>query len=107
MRPILVDTTNFPLYAVNVISENEFIVAGGGGASKTGVPNAIVSMSLLYVEEYMIMSLLAILLLHEAKWSLYPKIRKLTFSDYFSLISGILQSFQRGKKAESNKNLPI
>lgn len=41
MRPILVDTTNFPLYAVNVISENEFIVAGGGGASKTGVPNAI------------------------------------------------------------------
>ncbi len=40
----LVDTTNFPLYTVNTIGDDHFLVAGGGGASKTGVPNAIVSI---------------------------------------------------------------
>eukprot|EP00794_Sanderia_malayensis_P004878 gene4878-5518_t len=41
MATSILDTTNFPLYAVNVIDEDHFLVAGGGGASKTGVPNAI------------------------------------------------------------------
>lgn len=40
MSGTLVDTTNFPIYAVNVLDENHFVVAGGGGASKTGIPNA-------------------------------------------------------------------
>ncbi len=44
MPASLVDTTNFPLYTVNVLDEDHFLVAGGGGASKTGVPNAIVSI---------------------------------------------------------------
>ena len=43
MSGTLVDTTNFPIYAVNVLDENHFVVAGGGGASKTGIPNAFVS----------------------------------------------------------------
>ena len=45
MATSLIDTTNFPIYAVNVLSENHFMVAGGGGASKTGIPNAFVSVT--------------------------------------------------------------
>ena len=44
MSSSLIDTTNFPIYAVNVLSENHFMVGGGGGASKTGIPNAFVSV---------------------------------------------------------------
>ena len=40
------ETTNFPLYAVNVLDREHFSIAGGGGAAKTGVPNALVCMSL-------------------------------------------------------------
>ena len=36
------ETTNFPLYAVNVLDREHFLIAGGGGAAKTGVPNALV-----------------------------------------------------------------
>lgn len=36
------ETTNFPLYAVNVLDKDHFLIAGGGGAAKTGVPNALV-----------------------------------------------------------------
>ena len=36
------DTTNFPLYAVDVLDQNHILVAGGGGAAKTGVPNCMV-----------------------------------------------------------------
>lgn len=48
MSDSLVDTTNFPIYAVNFLSEDVFVVGGGGGASKTGIPNAFVSFSSLF-----------------------------------------------------------
>lgn len=35
------ETTNFPLYAVNVLDRDHFLIAGGGGSAKTGVPNAL------------------------------------------------------------------
>lgn len=35
------ETTNFPLYAVNALDREHFLIAGGGGAAKTGVPNAL------------------------------------------------------------------
>lgn len=34
--------TNFPLYTVSVLDKDHFVVAGGGGSAKTGVPNALV-----------------------------------------------------------------
>jgi prolactin regulatory element-binding protein len=41
------DTTNFPLYAVDVLDQSHFLVAGGGGAAKTGVPNCMVSSAVM------------------------------------------------------------
>lgn len=38
----LLARSDFPLYTVNALDERHFIVAGGGGAAKTGVVNAIV-----------------------------------------------------------------
>ena len=35
--------TDFPLYTVRALGDRHFIIAGGGGQSKTGVENAIVS----------------------------------------------------------------
>ncbi|XP_029192521.2 LOW QUALITY PROTEIN: prolactin regulatory element-binding protein-like [Acropora millepora] len=35
------ETTNFPLYAVNTLDREHFLIAGGGGSAKTGVPNAM------------------------------------------------------------------
>ncbi|KXJ12602.1 prolactin regulatory element-binding protein [Exaiptasia diaphana] len=35
------DTTNFPLYAVDVLDGNYFLIAGGGGSARTGVPNCL------------------------------------------------------------------
>ena len=43
------ETTNFPLYAVNVLDKDHFLIAGGGGAAKTGVPNALVCIFALYL----------------------------------------------------------
>ena len=43
------ETTNFPLYAVNVLDKDHFLIAGGGGAAKTGVPNALVCIFDLYL----------------------------------------------------------
>ncbi|XP_071146347.1 guanine nucleotide-exchange factor SEC12-like [Mytilus edulis] len=37
----LLARSDFPLYTVNALDERHFIVAGGGGAAKTGVVNAI------------------------------------------------------------------
>lgn len=37
--------SDFPLYAVRALDCSHFLVAGGGGQAKTGVPNAIVSES--------------------------------------------------------------
>jgi prolactin regulatory element-binding protein len=42
MSAVTLHTTNFPLYTVNVLDKNHFVVAGGGGSAKTGVPNALV-----------------------------------------------------------------
>ena len=39
------ETTNFPLYAVNALDREHFLIAGGGGAAKTGVPNALVCVT--------------------------------------------------------------
>ena len=40
------ETTNFPLYAVNTLDCEHFLIAGGGGSAKTGVPNAMVCIHL-------------------------------------------------------------
>ncbi|XP_041358183.1 prolactin regulatory element-binding protein-like [Gigantopelta aegis] len=37
----LLANTDFPLYAVRALGDRHFLVAGGGGQAKTGVPNAI------------------------------------------------------------------
>ena len=36
--------SDFPLYSVLAFGKGEFCVTGGGGKSKTGVPNVIVSI---------------------------------------------------------------
>lgn len=41
-KAALVGTSEFPLFLVRVIDDHHFLVAGGGGKSKTGIPNAIV-----------------------------------------------------------------
>ena len=33
---------NFPLYAVKMLTDRHFVVAGGGGAARTGVANGFV-----------------------------------------------------------------
>ena len=38
---------DFPLYAVQALGSTHFLVAGGGGQAKTGVPNAIVNTVVL------------------------------------------------------------
>lgn len=39
----LLARVNFPLYAVEMLTSRHVLVAGGGGASKTGVANGFVS----------------------------------------------------------------
>ena len=34
--------TSFPLYAIHLIDDKHFIVAGGGGRARTGITNSIV-----------------------------------------------------------------
>ncbi|XP_046851204.1 prolactin regulatory element-binding protein-like isoform X2 [Xenia sp. Carnegie-2017] len=48
MSAVTLVKTNFPLYTVNVLDTNHFIVAGGGGSAKTGVPNALQVFKLDY-----------------------------------------------------------
>lgn len=38
----LLARVNFPLYAVDMLTSRHVLVAGGGGASKTGVANGFV-----------------------------------------------------------------
>ena len=38
--------TNFPLYTVDILDKDHFVIAGGGGSAKTGVPNALVGFQL-------------------------------------------------------------
>lgn len=41
MKTISIDETSFPLYGIKAITSNLLVCAGGGGAAKTGVKNAI------------------------------------------------------------------
>ena len=42
MTTVNLDQTSFPLFGIQSINHELFVVAGGGGAAKTGVKNAIV-----------------------------------------------------------------
>ena len=35
-------STDYPLYSVGTLKNGTFFVAGGGGKSKTGIPNTLV-----------------------------------------------------------------
>ncbi|GAB1610747.1 prolactin regulatory element-binding protein-like [Argonauta hians] len=50
MASALLARTNFPLYTIRALDENHFLVAGGGGSSKTGVPNAFEIYGVKWVE---------------------------------------------------------
>jgi len=41
-KGVTLASTDFPLYTFRMIGDRHFLVAGGGGAAKTGVPNAMV-----------------------------------------------------------------
>lgn len=40
-RGQLLARVNFPMYTVHILTERHFLVAGGGGQAKTGIPNVI------------------------------------------------------------------
>jgi len=46
----LLARSDFPLYVVKALDERHFLVAGGGGAAKTGIANAIVSYFKLVIQ---------------------------------------------------------
>ena len=46
----LLARVNFPLYAIQKVTERHILVAGGGGASKTGVANCIELYELIKCE---------------------------------------------------------
>ena len=47
-KPVLLARLDFPPYCMKVVSERHILVAGGGGSSKTGVPNCIDIYELIY-----------------------------------------------------------
>lgn len=47
-KPVLLARLDFPPYCMKVISERHILIAGGGGSSKTGVPNCIDIYELVY-----------------------------------------------------------
>ncbi|KAI2810125.1 hypothetical protein RDWZM_002809 [Blomia tropicalis] len=47
-KPTLLARLDFPPYCMKVISERHILVAGGGGASKTGIPNCFDIYELTY-----------------------------------------------------------
>ena len=47
MSALTLQKTNFPLYTVDVLDKDHFVIAGGGGSAKTGVPNALVSLDII------------------------------------------------------------
>ena len=53
-KGVTVATTDFPLYCIRLIGDRHILVAGGGGASKTGIPNAIVSFGFQYATRHTI-----------------------------------------------------
>ncbi len=42
LRGDLAAKVNFPLYGIDMLTDRHFVVAGGGGAAKTGVSNGFV-----------------------------------------------------------------
>ena len=42
VRPSILLRADFPIYAIKALDSSRFLIAGGGGQSKTGVPNAFV-----------------------------------------------------------------
>ena len=42
VKGVTLAATDFPLYTFRMVGDRHFLVAGGGGAAKTGVPNAMV-----------------------------------------------------------------
>lgn len=46
----LLARVNFPLYAIQKVTERHILVAGGGGAAKTGVANCIELYELIKCE---------------------------------------------------------
>jgi len=43
-KGVTLASTDFPLYTFRMVGDRHFLVAGGGGAAKTGVPNAMVRL---------------------------------------------------------------
>lgn len=54
MTSINLDQTSFPLYGIQSIDKELFVAAGGGGAAKTGVKNAIVC-KINFIEHQMLL----------------------------------------------------
>jgi len=48
-KGITIASTDFPLYTLRLIGDRHLLVAGGGGAAKTGIANAIVSMAFITI----------------------------------------------------------
>lgn len=44
MASKLLVSTGYPLFTATCLKEGEIVIGGGGGASKTGVPNGLVSV---------------------------------------------------------------
>lgn len=42
-RPVVIDELDIPIFFIRRLGDRQFLVGGGGGSSKTGVPNAVVS----------------------------------------------------------------
>ena len=50
-RGTAIAKSDFPMYIVNVLDERHFLVAGGGGQSKTGVSNALVRVCYIKISQ--------------------------------------------------------
>ncbi len=48
-RGEIIATCTYPPYCIKWIGEKHFVIGGGGGASKTGVPNKFVSLIPVYL----------------------------------------------------------
>lgn len=50
----------FPVYSSSFLSPNELVLGGGGGASRSGIKNKLVSASLLALAELLTRSIEAV-----------------------------------------------
>jgi len=44
-KGITIAQTDFPLYSIRLVGDRHFLAAGGGGAAKTGIANALVRLA--------------------------------------------------------------